>query len=151
MLGDASKRIEQETQLLIKYINDELVPAIRDHSSNALRIASEKLTQAADMMDSAQAEKGLATRIALLICVATALLLLSACGGHKTARSHPHLLHRPPRLFRPRRRKPRPGNHRRSLRTTPNPSMSRPDWPVGTGLPITTIAEPMARSTIRTP
>jgi hypothetical protein len=57
VLGDASKRIEQETQLLIKYINDELVPAIRDHSSNALRIASEKLTQAADMMDSTKRNK----------------------------------------------------------------------------------------------
>jgi len=57
VLGDASKRIEQETQLLIKYINDELVPAIRDHSSNALRIASEKLTQAADMMDSTKHNK----------------------------------------------------------------------------------------------
>jgi hypothetical protein len=58
VLGDASKRIEQETQLLIKYINDELVPAIRDHSSNALRIASEKLNQAADLMDSTKQKKG---------------------------------------------------------------------------------------------
>ena len=58
VLGDASKRIEQETQLLIKYINDELVPAIRDHSSNALRIASEKLNQAADLMDSSKQKKG---------------------------------------------------------------------------------------------
>ncbi len=57
VLGDASKRIEQETQQLIKYINDELVPAIRDHSTNALRIASEKLTQAADMMDSNKRNK----------------------------------------------------------------------------------------------
>ena len=57
MLGDATQRIEQETQLLIKYINDELVPAIRDHSTTALRIASEKLTQAADMMDSNKQKK----------------------------------------------------------------------------------------------
>lgn len=52
MLGDASARIEEETQLLLKYINDELVPAIRQHSSKALRVASEKLSQAADHMDS---------------------------------------------------------------------------------------------------
>ena len=52
MLGDASARIEEETQLLIKYINDELVPAIRQHSTNALRMASQKLAQAADHMDS---------------------------------------------------------------------------------------------------
>jgi hypothetical protein len=58
VLGDATQRIEQETQMLIKYINDELVPAIRDHSSNALRIASEKLNQAADLMDSNKPKKG---------------------------------------------------------------------------------------------
>lgn len=57
LLGDTSARIEEETQLLIKYINDELVPAIRDHSSKALRIASEKLAQAADHMDSNEQKK----------------------------------------------------------------------------------------------
>lgn len=57
MLGDASTRIEEETQQLIKYINDELVPAIRQHSSNALRIASEKLQQAADHMDSSKQKR----------------------------------------------------------------------------------------------
>ncbi len=57
MLGDASARIEEETQQLIKYINDELVPAIRQHSSNALRVASEKLSQAADHMDSSKQKR----------------------------------------------------------------------------------------------
>jgi hypothetical protein len=52
ILGDASTRIEEEAQTLINYINDELVPAIRQHSSTALRVASEKLQQAADHMDS---------------------------------------------------------------------------------------------------
>jgi hypothetical protein len=52
VLGDASSRIEDEAQQLIKYINDELVPAIRQHSTKALRIASEKLSQAADHIDS---------------------------------------------------------------------------------------------------
>jgi hypothetical protein len=52
ILGDASARLEEETQALLAYINDELVPAIRDHSSQALRIASEKLAQAAEHMDS---------------------------------------------------------------------------------------------------
>ncbi len=52
LLGDASARIEEETQTLINYINDELVPAIRQHSTKALRVASEKLHQAADHMDS---------------------------------------------------------------------------------------------------
>ena len=57
MLGDTTKRIEDETQSLIAYINDELVPAIRNQSTNALRIASEKLTQAADLMDSSKKKK----------------------------------------------------------------------------------------------
>ncbi len=52
VLGDTTQRIEQEAQQLIKYINDELVPAIREHSTSALRIASEKLAQAAEHMDS---------------------------------------------------------------------------------------------------
>ena len=57
VLGDASTRIEEETQLLIKYINDELVPAIREHSTKALRIASDKLSQAADHMDARKQNK----------------------------------------------------------------------------------------------
>jgi hypothetical protein len=57
ILGDASARIEEETQTLIQYINDELVPAIRQHSSSALRIASEKLAQAAEHMESNQRNK----------------------------------------------------------------------------------------------
>ncbi len=57
LLGDASQRLEEETQMLIKYINDELVPSIRQGSTNALRIASEKLAQAADHMDSSKQKK----------------------------------------------------------------------------------------------
>ncbi len=57
LLGDASARIEEEAQTLISYINDELVPAIRQHSTSALRIASEKLAQAADHMDSSRQNK----------------------------------------------------------------------------------------------
>jgi hypothetical protein len=57
VFGDASKRIEEEAKMLIAYINDELVPAIREHSSTGLRIASEKLQQAADMMDASKKQK----------------------------------------------------------------------------------------------
>jgi hypothetical protein len=57
VFGDASKRIEEETKTLIAYINDELVPAIREHSSTGLRIASEKLKQAADMMEAGKKQK----------------------------------------------------------------------------------------------
>jgi hypothetical protein len=54
LLGDTTQRIEEETQLLIKYINDELVPSIRQGSTKALRIASEKLAEVADHMDSSK-------------------------------------------------------------------------------------------------
>lgn len=57
LLGDTTQRIEEETQLLIKYINDELVPSIRQGSTKALRIASEKLSQVADHMDSSKQKK----------------------------------------------------------------------------------------------
>ncbi len=57
VLGGASKRVEEEAQMLIKYINEELVPAIREHSSNALRIASEKLNQAAELMEADKRRK----------------------------------------------------------------------------------------------
>jgi hypothetical protein len=57
MLGDTTQRIEEETQKLIAYINDELVPAIREHSTSALRIAAEKMEQAADMMEAGTRKK----------------------------------------------------------------------------------------------
>jgi hypothetical protein len=57
MLGDTTKRVEEETQKLLAYVNDELVPAIREHSSTALRIASEKMKQAADMMEASTPRK----------------------------------------------------------------------------------------------
>ena len=57
VLGDTTQRIEEETQKLIAYINDEVVPAIREHSTAALRIASDKLKQAADMMEAGTPRK----------------------------------------------------------------------------------------------
>lgn len=57
VLGDTTARIEEEAQLLIKYINDELVPEIRQHSTKALRIAAEKLARAADHMDSSKQKR----------------------------------------------------------------------------------------------
>ncbi len=54
MPRNASKR---KRKTLIAYINNELVPAIREHSSYGLRIASEKLKQAADMMDAGKKQK----------------------------------------------------------------------------------------------
>ena len=52
IFGDASKRIEQETQQIIDYINDEVVPLVRDHSSKGLHIAADKLKDFANYLDS---------------------------------------------------------------------------------------------------
>ena len=51
LLGDASKRIEDETKQMIDYINDEVVPLIREHSSKGLRVASQKLGELAEYME----------------------------------------------------------------------------------------------------
>jgi hypothetical protein len=50
-IADTAERIEKESAEFIKYLNDEVVPAVRTHSTKALRIAAEKLTHLADYMD----------------------------------------------------------------------------------------------------
>ncbi len=52
ILGDASKQVEQQTQALIDYINDEVVPLIRENSSKGLHVAADKLKDFANYMDS---------------------------------------------------------------------------------------------------
>ena len=58
ILGDASKRIEQETQQIIDYINDEVVPLIRENSSKGLHVAADKLKEFANYMDSKKQNPG---------------------------------------------------------------------------------------------
>jgi hypothetical protein len=48
---EAAERLERESAEFVKYLNDEVVPAVRQHSTKALRIASEKLANLADYMD----------------------------------------------------------------------------------------------------
>jgi hypothetical protein len=48
---DAADRMEKEIPEFIKYLNDEVVPAVRSHSTKALRIASQKLAEFADYME----------------------------------------------------------------------------------------------------
>jgi glutamyl-tRNA reductase len=50
-VGEATDRLERETAEFLKYFNDEVVPAVRQHSTKALRIAAEKLARLADYMD----------------------------------------------------------------------------------------------------
>jgi hypothetical protein len=54
-VADAADRIEREIPEFIKYLNDEVVPAVRQHSTKALRTASQKLTELADYMENLKA------------------------------------------------------------------------------------------------
>jgi hypothetical protein len=57
VIGDAAKRIEEETKQLIAYLNDEVVPLVRENSTKGLRVASDKLKELADYMESAKQQK----------------------------------------------------------------------------------------------
>jgi hypothetical protein len=50
-VAEAATTIEKESADLIKYLNDEVVPAVRQNSTKALRVASEKLAHFADYME----------------------------------------------------------------------------------------------------
>ncbi|HEY5028511.1 MAG TPA: hypothetical protein VIK39_08895 [Candidatus Angelobacter sp.] len=49
--GDAAEKFEREKEKVITYLNNEVVPAIRTHSTKALRVASEQLNKLAEYMD----------------------------------------------------------------------------------------------------
>jgi hypothetical protein len=57
VVGEAAKRIEEETKQLLNYINDEVVPLVRQHSTKGLRVASDKLKELADYMESVKQQK----------------------------------------------------------------------------------------------
>jgi hypothetical protein len=50
-LNDAAERLEKEIPEFIQYLNNEVVPAVRTHSTKALRVASKKLSEFADYME----------------------------------------------------------------------------------------------------
>ncbi|HKI26380.1 MAG TPA: hypothetical protein VKA07_08650 [Candidatus Sulfotelmatobacter sp.] len=50
-VSDAAQRLEKEIPEFIKYLNDEVVPAMRTHSTKARRVASKKLAEFADYME----------------------------------------------------------------------------------------------------
>ena len=47
----AAERLEKDSAEFIEYLNREVVPAVRQQSTKALRVAAEKLHQLADYMD----------------------------------------------------------------------------------------------------
>jgi len=50
-VAEVAATVEKETAELIAHLNDEVVPAVRQHSTKALRIAAEKLANLADYME----------------------------------------------------------------------------------------------------
>ena len=50
-LGNVAERLEKECNEVIRYLNDEVVPAVRQHSTKALRTAAEKLEELANYME----------------------------------------------------------------------------------------------------
>ena len=50
------ENLEKETAELINYLNNEVVPAVRSHSTKALRVAAKKLSRLADYMDQHKAQ-----------------------------------------------------------------------------------------------
>ncbi len=53
-VGQQVDRAAQEAERLIAYLNNEVVPAVRQHSSSGLRKAAEKLAEFANYLDSKQ-------------------------------------------------------------------------------------------------
>ena len=95
-INDAAERLEKEIPEFIKYLNDEVVPAVRTHSTKALRVASEKLSDFADYMEkhphppssnavSIRCRIGPAVFSVRIIARSLAMLLIlsSACGHPK--------------------------------------------------------------------
>ena len=55
-LGKAKRNVEEESDKVIAYLNEEVVPAVRQHSTKALRIAADKLGHLADYMERTQSK-----------------------------------------------------------------------------------------------
>jgi hypothetical protein len=50
----AKGKLDEECERLVSYLNEEVVPAVRQHSSRGLRKAAEKLAQFADYLESSR-------------------------------------------------------------------------------------------------
>ena len=50
-LGGCGDRIEDDVKRVITYLNDKVVPDVRQNSSKALRVAAEQLDRLADALD----------------------------------------------------------------------------------------------------
>jgi prophage antirepressor-like protein len=50
-VSETTERLEKEAQQFVKYLNDEVVPTVRVHSTKALRTAAQKLQELANYME----------------------------------------------------------------------------------------------------
>lgn len=50
------KRVDEEVEKLISYLNDEVVPSVRSHSIKGMRVAADKLARFADYMEQTESE-----------------------------------------------------------------------------------------------
>jgi glutamyl-tRNA reductase len=56
-VAGAAERMEKETAEFIAYLNDEVVPAVRQHSTKALRVAARKMSKLADYLDEIKSDR----------------------------------------------------------------------------------------------
>jgi hypothetical protein len=56
-VAEAADRMEKETAEFITYLNAEVVPAVRQHSTKALRVAAEKMAKLADYLDEVKSNR----------------------------------------------------------------------------------------------
>ncbi len=52
--GGCGDRIEEDVKRVITYLNEKVVPEVKENSSKALRIAAEQLARLADHLDRAR-------------------------------------------------------------------------------------------------
>jgi hypothetical protein len=50
-VANIAATLEKETAEMVKYMNDEVVPAVRTNSSKALRVAAGKLSEFAEFLE----------------------------------------------------------------------------------------------------
>jgi len=50
-VAETTERLEKEAQEFVKYLNDEVVPTVRVHSTKALRSAAQKLQELANYVE----------------------------------------------------------------------------------------------------
>ena len=57
-IGETVNQIERETQKIINYIESDVVPAVREESTSALRTAAKKLEEFANYLDDQRRKQG---------------------------------------------------------------------------------------------